>query len=363
MRKTHHTETSKPQIKPIGRYLVEAGIVTSAQVEIALNEQKHSGRRLGEILVSHGWVEQPTIEYLMEKVVLPERETFPEKRLEQHKTTNQKLMAVEQSNQPELGGSELLPLSDVASHSIEMYLSPRKTFRFLLLVVIGLMVSGLVGQITHYFALDYPLNYTLTQLFNVDIEQSIPTLYSWSALLLCSILLAIITYAKKVARNRYVPHWGALSIIFLYLSLDEALSLHEKTMEPLRSALKVSGFLYFTWVIPGAIFVIICLLSFLPFLIHLPAKTRRLFFLAGTIFVTGALGMEMVGGYYSSSYGEENMIYQIIVTIEEFLEMLGVIVFIYALLSYMSFNMKGVELKVHITNDRKLRRIPQFPDV
>lgn len=363
MRKTHHTETSKPQIKPIGMYLVEAGLVTSAQVETALNEQKHSGRRLGEILVSHGWVEQPTIEYLMEKVVLPERETFPEKRLEQHKTTNQKLIAVEQSNQPEFGGSDLLLLSDVASHSLEMYLSPRKTFRFLLLVVIGLIFSSLLGQSTYYYHLDYPLSETFTQLSNVDSEQTIPALYSWSTLLLCSILLAIITYAKKVARNRYVTHWGALSIIFLYLSLDEALSLHEKTIEPLRSALKASGFLYFTWVIPGAIFVIIFLLSFLPFLIHLPKKTRRLFLLSGIIFVTGTLGMEMVGGYYSSSYGEERMIYAIITTIEEFLEMLGVIVFIYALLSYMSSNMKGVELKVHITNDRKLRRISQLSDV
>jgi hypothetical protein len=363
MLKTPHTETSKRQRKPIGVYLVEAGLVTSDQVETALNEQKHSGRRLGEILVSHGWVEQPTIEYLMEKVVLPERQTFPDKRLEQHKTTNQKLIAVEQSNQPEFGCSDLLPLSDVASHSLEMYLSPRKTFRFLFLVVIGLIFSSLIGQITHYFPLEYPLNYTFTQLSNVDGEQNIPALYSWSALVVCSILLAIITYAKKVARNRYVLHWGALSIIFLYISLDEALSLHEKTMEPLRSALKVSGFLYFTWVIPGAIFVIICLLSFMPFIIHLPKKTRRLFLLSGSIFVTGALGIEMVGGYYVSSYGQENMIYQIIVTIEEFLEMLGVIVFIYGLLSYMSFNMKGVELKVHITNDRNLRRISQFPDV
>jgi len=363
MRKTHHTETSKPQIKPIGIYLVEAGLVTSAQVEIALNEQKHSGRRLGEILVSHGWVEQPTIDYLMEKVVLPERETFPEKRLEQHKTKNQKLIAVEQSNQPEFGGSDLLPLSDVASHSFEMYLSPRKTFRFLLLVVIGLIFSSLVGQITHYFRLDYPLNYTITRLFDVDSEQTIPTLYSWSALLVCSILLAIITYAKKVAGKPYVLHWAALSIIFLYLSLDEALSIHENTANSQEVGLKASGFLYYAWVIPGAIFVIICLLSFLPFLIHLPAKTRRLFLLAGTIFVTGALGMEMVSGYHASFYGTETLTTVIMTTIEEFLEMLGVIVFIYGLLSYMSFNMKGVELKVHITNDRKLRRISQFPDV
>lgn len=60
--------------KPLGAYLIEAGIVNSVQIDLALNEQQLSQRRLGEILSGWGWVEQQTIEYLIEKIVLPEQQ-------------------------------------------------------------------------------------------------------------------------------------------------------------------------------------------------------------------------------------------------------------------------------------------------
>ncbi len=60
--------------KPLGAYLIEAGIVNSVQIDLALNEQQLSQRRLGEILSAWGWVEQQTIEYLIEKIVLPEQQ-------------------------------------------------------------------------------------------------------------------------------------------------------------------------------------------------------------------------------------------------------------------------------------------------
>lgn len=236
---------------------------------------------------------------------------------------------------------------------IEVNLSPRRTFRFLLLVVLGLILASLVGQFTNYFQVAYPLDYQFTRLFDVDGEQNIPSLYSASALLLCSILLATITYAKKVAGDSYVRYWQTLSIIFFFLSLDEALSLHEVLTEPLQSALNTSGFLYFAWVIPGFIFVLICLLAFWRFLAALPAKTRRLFLIAGSIFVGGAIGTELVGGYQTNLYGRENITYVLLATIEELFEMLGIVVFIYALLSYLSSYMKGVVLQAHIMDDRK----------
>ncbi|HEY9740431.1 MAG TPA: hypothetical protein V6C90_08060 [Coleofasciculaceae cyanobacterium] len=252
--------------------------------------------------------------------------------------------------------------TDTGNHQtriFEVHLAPRKTLKFLLLVVLGLISTNLVVRFTEYFKLDYPFNGTMAQLFNVDYEQNFPALYSVSALLFCAILLATIAYIKKKDGDRYVRYWTALSIIFLFLSLDEAISLHERTMEPLQSALKASGFLYYAWVIPGGIFVIICLLSFLPFIRHLPAKTRRLFLISGALFVSGALGMEMVSGYHHYLYGKENIVDAMLTTFEEFLEMLSIVVFIYTLLSYMSSYMKDVDLRVRITDDRKQRQRAQ----
>lgn len=59
--------------KRLGSYLVEAGLLTPAQVDAALVDQASSGMRFGEILVKLGWINQQTIEYLMKKLVLPER--------------------------------------------------------------------------------------------------------------------------------------------------------------------------------------------------------------------------------------------------------------------------------------------------
>jgi len=66
--------TNHAEVKRLGSYLVEAGLITQAQVDDALAAQSATGMRLGEVLVQRGWINQQTIEYLMAKVILPERE-------------------------------------------------------------------------------------------------------------------------------------------------------------------------------------------------------------------------------------------------------------------------------------------------
>lgn len=348
-------EKRKRTEKLLGAYLVEAGIITSTQLDIALDEQKFTTRRLGEILVNRDWVEQQTIEYFIEKLVLPEQQAIQKNLPHLKKDRFYKRTLVEPCGQLELVGSNSL-IPSMPSHRLAFHLSPRQVIRFLLPVILGLVFTSLVGQFTVYFLPDYPARNYLANLFNVNGEMNIPALYSWSALLLCSILLAITTYAKKLAGERYTRHWGALSIIFLYLSLDEAMSIHEQIIGPLRSAMHTSGFLYYAWIIPGGIFVLICLLAFREFLTALPAQIRRLFIIAGIIFVGGAIGMESVGGYYAELYGSRSIMYAILDSIEEFCEMLGIVIFIYGILSYMSYYMKGVGLRVNIIDDRKQLR-------
>ncbi len=53
--------------KPLGEILVEAGLVSLAQIEIALQEQSQSNLKIGEILASHGWVKQETADFFVEK--------------------------------------------------------------------------------------------------------------------------------------------------------------------------------------------------------------------------------------------------------------------------------------------------------
>ena len=323
--------------KPLGAYLVEAGLITPTQLDLALHEQKKSGNRLGQILAAQGWVKQPTIEYLIAKVVLPERKAGKEQLSYLNKNDSQ--------NPADKVTAQSLSRSPV--REFKLHLSARKTVRFLLALVFGLFLIHLLTQFSLYYLPDYPMrDGAVVPLFNVDGEQNFPALYSCLALLFCSILLAMITYEKKVRGDRYVRYWGALAIIFLYLSLDEILSLHDRTIEPLRNALQTGGLFYFAWVIPASVLVLVLLLVFLRFLAHLPTETRNLFLIAGTVYLGGALGTEMVNGYYAELHGIENVIYVMLITIEELLEMLGVIVFIYALFSYISKYMKGINLQV-----------------
>lgn len=66
------SRSSQPY-QPIGAYLVEAGLLTDAQVGVALADQTVTAMPFGEIVVARGWVKEQTIEFIMHRVVLPER--------------------------------------------------------------------------------------------------------------------------------------------------------------------------------------------------------------------------------------------------------------------------------------------------
>lgn len=338
------TDEQSSTAKPLGAYLIEAGMITPEQLDIALKKQSNSGKRLGKILVDCGWIKQQTIEYLIEKIVLPSKTAnqFSEPPI----NGQSNLTLVEQiNNYPQITSS--------STSSVKFCLSPRKTTRFLVLIVSSLVLCSLFFQFCVYFLPYYPLRDILAAITNVDTEQNIPSLYSWSALLFSAVLLAIIGQAKKAVGDRYVHYWRLLAVIFGYLSLDEALSIHEKFIVPLRTSLHTGGLLYYAWVIPGAIFVLAVFLGFLKFINALPPKTKRLFLTAGTVFVGGAIGMELVSGAYAEIYTGKNFTSAIFTSIEELMEMIGIVIFINALLSYISFDLKGLELKIRIADGKK----------
>jgi len=120
----------------------------------------------------------------------------------------------------------------------------------------------------------------------------------------------------------YAGHWAALALIFLVLSLDEAASSHEATIQPLRVTLGARGIFYFAWVIPGLALVGLLGVIYWGFMRALPPPTRTRFVGAAGIYVAAALGMEMVGGYVVNYYGQKNITFALLAAAEETLEML-----------------------------------------
>ncbi|MEN9224167.1 MAG: hypothetical protein Q6L60_14675 [Thermostichus sp. HHBFW_bins_43] len=61
------TTSEKPSAELIGQVLVQAGLLTEAQVQVALQDQSYCGVRFGEILVTRGWIKQETVDFLVEQ--------------------------------------------------------------------------------------------------------------------------------------------------------------------------------------------------------------------------------------------------------------------------------------------------------
>ena len=174
----------------------------------------------------------------------------------------------------------------------------------------------------------------LVFMFSVGADGNIPTYYSAFALLFCSGLLAFTGYLTRTTDQPAVSYWAGLAVIFLFLSADEMLMLHERLMEPVRGLLDTSGAFHYAWVIPYGIAVLVIGTAYIRFVLNLPRRTMIGFIVAGTIFVTGALGFEMLGGIIFEQRGDQNILYILVQTIEEALEMIGIVIFIYAITDY-----------------------------
>lgn len=217
--------------------------------------------------------------------------------------------------------------------------------RTLLLVILALVCLSVLGQMSKYFW-GHPKVKGFVPAFYVDYESNVTTWYSSLALCLSSGLFAAIAAVKCAQGDSYRRHWVALAAIFLCLSIDEVAMLHEYPIAPLREYLGVGGLLYYTWVIPGMLGVALFAVAYARFLQSLPTATRRQLLFAGATFIAGAIGVEMLSGAQADQYGEENFGYAMIVTVEEFLEMLGIAILIKALLEYINAELGGFSIQV-----------------
>lgn len=227
--------------------------------------------------------------------------------------------------------------------------SPRTVCRFFLSVVLGLTFLSITGDIVRY-GFDTELH-GLVPLFDLNREQNIPTWYAASSLLLCAVLLGVCGTVSRQSGGRFRHRWFFLMMVFCGLSVDELVSMHERFSGLVRAVFGVDGLLYFAWVIPASLFVAVFLLAYWRFLANLPHKTRWGFLLAGAVYVAGAIGMELVGGKYVSSHGgfplARTVTYAGLTTVEELLEMFGVVIFLTALVTYLREQVE--EIRVRLT--------------
>lgn len=228
---------------------------------------------------------------------------------------------------------------------MQLSISPKRMRLILLLFVAGLVLANALGRVLIYFK-SGGTYWGGWRYLDFDRESNIPNWYSGSVFLICALLLFLIAATQKKQGSRYVLHWRILGGIFVLLSLDDISSLHERTIEPLRHALHAGSFLHFTWVVPAVILLAIFALAYVRFLLHLAPRSRNLLILAGAVYVAGAIGFESAFGQFEDAPGLGTVVYAIGANAEQIIQYFGQVLFIYALLDYLSVNAKAISLVI-----------------
>ena len=230
--------------------------------------------------------------------------------------------------------------------NIKLTVSASKSMRLILYIFTALILFNFTGIYLKFF-LGHDTAWGLIRMFNLDLENNIPTYFSSFLLLIVALQLYVLSLAKNKHNETFAWHWLSLSIIFLCLSIDEAASIHELLIIPLRNTFGLSGIFYYSWVIIGMGVVFFLGVTYWRFLCALPARTKSNFLLAAAIYVGGAIGIELLGGYYISQTITHDLTYNLITSLEEILELGGVIIFIHALFEFIISNKLNFQININ----------------
>lgn len=209
-------------------------------------------------------------------------------------------------------------------------IAPERLWRVLLAIIAVVSAVGLAAELVQHLVWpDMPL--ALRGLLSLSYEANVPTWVSSCLLFSCGLALAAVAMRVSVLGAAQLGRWRLLAVFFFYMSLDELAGFHEH----LGEIVHLYGILYFSWVVPAAAVVAVMGVLYIPFVRGLPALLRRRVIIAGCIYVTGALVMELPLGYWTERAGDENLGYALIDWVEETLEMLGAGLFLVALWSHL----------------------------
>jgi hypothetical protein len=196
------------------------------------------------------------------------------------------------------------------------------------------------------------------RLFNLSGEKNIPTWFSSTISWIAAALLAYIALLNRKRALPYARHWFALAFIFLFISVSTTATIHDWTLEIfLVETFELHGIFYFPWVIPAWLFVLLVGRLYFHFLADLPAVIRRLFLLSGAVYVSGALVLEMLSAYLMDYYAGTTLLRGMAATGQEFLEMMGLVLFIHALFIYITRYTPAITLR--LGNDQPGASMPE----
>lgn len=193
----------------------------------------------------------------------------------------------------------------------------------------------------YYLAFHFPnlqIAGNLVARFGLDRDGNVPTLFSAALLFGAAFLLYLAHLRARAAREPYHRHWLVLCFVFLFLGLDEATQIHEflsLVVKTFSGKEERPDFLRHAWIIPYMLLVAAVVLYFFRFVLQLPPRTRKLFFVSAFLYVGSAMGMEMLEGMEETRQGKNTLVLLGMQTFEETMEMVAIILFNHTLIGYL----------------------------
>ncbi len=231
--------------------------------------------------------------------------------------------------------------------NVTLSTAPLAVLRLLVAIIVTLHVLSLMAVLTKYFS-DGKYVW-LTQYVDVGIENNIPTIYSAVQLIFTGLLCLVVSRVCRRLSGSDCAYWLVLGFVMIFLGFDEGATIHEMVGSRMEAYFERGGYLYWLWVVPYGVLTAWFAAAYFPFLMRLPKKTRIGLIVSGAIFVCGAIGVEMISAAeyeVAKEAGVRSLRYYLMYSFEEFLEMLGIALFVYFVLDYLALLTPSIEVKL-----------------
>lgn len=212
---------------------------------------------------------------------------------------------------------------------ITISLPTASVMRVAVISFLALLVGNALALILHH-RLDIEDGWGLVTLFHLDREQNLPTLFSVQ-LILASSALAGARGMAAPPRSLMRRGWCLVALILFLLAVDEFASIHERVDSAIRHYLGEDNLPYVVWPIPyvAGVLVVGSVLGRWFFALSRPLAWRLA--LAGCIYLSGAVGIELIAGNYIAEIdpdhlGVSDLNRDLFATVEETLEMIGLLI-------------------------------------
>ena len=232
-------------------------------------------------------------------------------------------------------------------------LNSRNIVILLSTITILLVVAHLVTIAMPYIfeGFEHGLVRLLFSLFFLDGEGNVPAIFSTWLFLLNAVIFLIVWKAACLSGDSH-KIWLFLSSVFVFLALDESISIHERLIDPLRQALGATGIFYYAWIIPYGIGVGLVSIFAIPVFWRMQKRIRFWFGLSAATYLVATIGLEMISGKYLVMMNEQkDIVWIFMVTLEESLEMVGLIILVYAQLLLLRDKYNGFLIYMPGTGD------------